>query len=184
MHEPSFQPLFLFLSPSPEPYLYRYTIRPRERSYGLNSIATRSPGRIRMKFFLIRPETCARTWCLFSSSTLNMALGSVSTTVAITSIASSFDSPYPFRQPPPGRPYILLRLQRQNLRAPGRNRHRMLEVRAQTSILRYRSPSVLQHLNVRAARVHHRLNRDHHAFAQLLALPAPSKVRNLRVLMQ
>lgn len=48
-----------------------------------------------MKFFLIRPETCASTWCLFSSSTLNIALGSVSTTVAITSIASSFDNPCP-----------------------------------------------------------------------------------------
>jgi hypothetical protein len=48
-----------------------------------------------MKFFRIRPETCAKTWCLFSSSTLNIAFGNVSTTVAITSIASSFDNPYP-----------------------------------------------------------------------------------------
>src|SRR5277367_612820 len=50
---------------------------------------------MRMKFFRMRPDTCASTWCLFSSSTLNMALGKVSTTVAITSIASSFDKPYP-----------------------------------------------------------------------------------------
>src|SRR6516162_3612029 len=42
-----------------------------------------------MKFLRILPETCARTWCLFSSSTLNMALGSGSITTAITSIASS-----------------------------------------------------------------------------------------------
>src|SRR5690349_4437002 len=42
-----------------------------------------------MKFLRILPETCASTWCLFSSSTLNMALGNGSTTVAITSIASS-----------------------------------------------------------------------------------------------
>ncbi len=48
-----------------------------------------------MKFFRIRPETCANTWCLFSSSTLNIAFGSVSTTTAMTSIASSFDKPYP-----------------------------------------------------------------------------------------
>jgi hypothetical protein len=32
---------------------------------------------------------------LFSSSTLNIAFGSVSTTTAMTSIASSFDKPYP-----------------------------------------------------------------------------------------
>jgi hypothetical protein len=48
-----------------------------------------------MKFFRIRPETCANTWCLFSSSTLNIAFGNVSTTVAITSIASSFDKQFP-----------------------------------------------------------------------------------------
>jgi hypothetical protein len=70
-------------------------MRPRVRSYGLNSTATRSPGSMRIKFFRMRPETCAKTWCLFSSSTLNMAFGNVSRTVAITSIASSFDNPYP-----------------------------------------------------------------------------------------
>lgn len=44
-----------------------------------------------MKCFRILPEMCARTWCLFSSSsTLNMAFGSDSTTVASTSMASSF----------------------------------------------------------------------------------------------
>src|SRR6185437_8267202 len=48
-----------------------------------------SPGRMRMKFLRIFPETCASTWCLLSNSTRNMAFGSGSTTVAITSIASS-----------------------------------------------------------------------------------------------
>ena len=43
-----------------------------------------------MKFLRIFPEMCAKTTCLFSSSTLNMALGSVSTTVPTTSMASSF----------------------------------------------------------------------------------------------
>src|SRR6266516_3963722 len=42
-----------------------------------------------MKFCLIFPEMCARTLCLFSSSTRNIAFGSGSITVAITSIASS-----------------------------------------------------------------------------------------------
>src|SRR5579863_102949 len=66
-------------------------MRPRFRSYGLSSTATRSPGSIRMKFLRILPETCANTSWLVSSFTLNMALGNVSTTVAMTSIASSFD---------------------------------------------------------------------------------------------
>src|SRR5271155_6275463 len=74
-------------------YLYRYTIRPRVRSYGESSTATLSPARMRIKFLRILPETCARTWCLFSSSTRNMAFGNGSSTVAITSIASSLVLP-------------------------------------------------------------------------------------------
>src|SRR4029077_16928846 len=74
-------------------HLYRYTIRPRFRSYGDNSTATLSPGKMRMKFLRILPETCASTWCLFSSSTRNIALGSGSITVAITSMASSLEFP-------------------------------------------------------------------------------------------
>jgi len=42
------------------------------------------------------PETCARTWCLFSSSTRNIAFGRGSITVAITSMASSFEFPESF----------------------------------------------------------------------------------------
>src|SRR5215467_7238772 len=64
-------------------------MRPRVRSYGESSTATLSPARIRMKFFRIFPEMCASTWCLFSSSTRNIAFGSGSITVAITSMASS-----------------------------------------------------------------------------------------------
>src|SRR5580704_658469 len=74
---------------SPSDHLYRYTILPRFRSYGESSTATLSPGKMRMKFLRIFPETCASTWCLFSSSTRNMALGRGSRTTAITSIASS-----------------------------------------------------------------------------------------------
>src|SRR4029077_609755 len=71
-------------------YLYRYTMRPRVRSYGESSTATLSPARMRMKFLRIFPEMCASTRGLFSSSTRNIALGSGSMTVAITSMASSF----------------------------------------------------------------------------------------------
>src|SRR5438034_395873 len=46
-----------------------------------------------MKFLRVLPETCARTWCLFSSSTRNIAFGSGSITVAITSMASSLEFP-------------------------------------------------------------------------------------------
>src|SRR5213075_2132091 len=79
-----------FLNLSSPPYLRRYTIRPRLRSYGDSSTRTLSPGRMRMKCLRILPEMCASTLCLFSSSTWNMALGSVSSTVPVTSIASSF----------------------------------------------------------------------------------------------
>src|SRR5882762_2039967 len=44
---------------------------------------------MRIKFLRIFPEMCASTWCLFSSSTRNIALGSGSSTVAMTSMASS-----------------------------------------------------------------------------------------------
>src|SRR5271155_232286 len=155
-------------------------MRPRVKSYGLSSTATRSPGRMRMKFFRMRPDTCASTWCLFSSSTLNMAFGRVSTTVAITSIASSFDKPYP-DSAGSNAGSVQNSLLRQNCCAFGGHRDRMLEVRAQTSVLRYRRPAVAQHLNIRLARVHHRLDRNHHAFAQLLALTAASIVGNLRI---
>src|SRR6266851_4754795 len=68
-------------------------MRPRVKSYGESSTATLSPARMRIKFLRILPETCARTWCLFSSSTRNMAFGSGSITVAMTSMASSFGFP-------------------------------------------------------------------------------------------
>src|ERR1041384_3713709 len=70
-------------------------MRPRFKSYGDSSTKTRSPGRILMKCLRILPEIWASTWCwLSSSSTRNIAFGSVSRTLAITSIASSFAIPY------------------------------------------------------------------------------------------
>src|SRR3989441_2257865 len=54
---------------------------------------------MRMKFLRIFPETCASTWCLFSSWTRNIAFGSGSMTVAMTSMASSLglpESPFSF----------------------------------------------------------------------------------------
>src|SRR5271163_321744 len=152
-------------------------MRPRLRSYGLNSIATRSPGRMRMKFFRIRPETCANIWCLFSNSTLNIALGSVSTTTAITSIASSFDKPYPdsARSHSGKCPNLL----RQNHCALLSHGHRVLKMGAQTAVFSHRRPSILQHLDARAPDIHHRLDRQHHPCAKLRTLTPLPVVRNL-----
>ena len=72
-------------------YLSLQMILPLERSYGESSIVTLSPGRIRMKFIRSLPLIWASTTCLFSSYTLNIALGSFSRTVPSTSITSAFD---------------------------------------------------------------------------------------------
>src|SRR6185369_1953204 len=46
---------------------------------------------MRIKCLRIFPDICASTWCwLSSNSTRNIALGKVSSTFAMTSIASSF----------------------------------------------------------------------------------------------
>jgi hypothetical protein len=107
-----------------------------------------------MKFFRILPETCARTWCLFSSSTLNIAFGKVSTTVAITSIASSFDKLYPDS----ARSHRRHGLLRQNYSAFGGHRDGVLEVSAQTSIFGYCRPAIAQYLNPGLAYIHHGLD--------------------------
>src|SRR5258706_5553356 len=147
-------------------------MRPGVRSGGESSTATLSPGRIRMKFLRIFPETCASTWCLLSSSTLNMALGNGSRTVAMTSIASSLLM-YPFRM-----------LLRQNHGPVFGDRDTVFEIRAVTAVGRNRRPLVFQNSRTRAAGVHHRLNREDHALPQPGALTLRSKIRNLRLFMQ
>src|SRR5258706_7153926 len=155
-------------------------MRPRVKSYGESSTATLSPAKIRIKFLRILPETCARTWCLFSSSTRNIAFGSGSITVAMTSMASSLEfpeSPFFFssriglaivsRVPTgrskdrplhllPRRPAHLLR-PRQNPRPVGGNRHRVLEVSRGAAVRRFRHP-LTPHPHFRASRVEHRLH--------------------------
>src|SRR5713101_1691267 len=176
-------------------------MRPRVRSYGESSTATLSPARIRMKFLRILPETCARTWCLFSSSTRNIALGSGSITVAMTSMASSLEfpeSPFFFssriglaivsRVPTgrskdrplhllPRRPGHLFR-PRQNPRSVGGNRHGVLEVRRGAAVRCFRHPLV-SHANFRTAGVHHRLDGDDHALLQPRAASLVTVVRQV-----
>src|ERR1700761_1560676 len=131
---------------------------------------------MRMKFFRIRPETCAKTSWLFSSFTLNIAFGRVSMTTAMTSIASSFDNPYPDSARLPQAAFM--QLPRQHHSAFGSHRYRMLEVRAQAAVFRDCRPAVAQDLNACFPGVHHRLDRQHHALAQLGSLPATAIVRN------
>src|SRR5271169_2285239 len=126
---------------------------------------------MRIKFLRILPETCASTWCLFSSSTLNIALGSGSTTTAITSIASSL-----LIQPQ------LLDLFRQNHRPISGDRHAVFEVSTVAAVFGHCRPLIIEHSRTRLAYVHHGLDCQHHAVAQLRSLPGSPVVRNLRVL--
>src|SRR5882672_424647 len=176
-------------------------MRPRVKSYGESSTATLSPARIRIKFLRILPETCARTWCLFSSSTRNIAFGNGSITVAMTSMASSLEFPespfffssrmglaivsrvYPNQ--PKDRPLHFLPRRsghffrpRQNPRPVGGNRHGVLEVRRGTAIRGFRHPLVA-HPHFRTARVHHRLDGDDHALLQPRAVTFVAIVRQV-----
>lgn len=71
-------------------YRSRKTIRPLVRSYGDNSTRTLSPGTMRIKFFLIRPATCAKTSVPVSNCTRKRVFAKAAVTVPSTSNASSF----------------------------------------------------------------------------------------------
>ena len=60
----------------------------------------------------------------------------------------------------------------------------MFKVRTVTAVERYGRPFVAQNLGLRATRVHHRFDRQHHAFGQLRALAFFAEVWNLRRLVQ
>src|SRR5256885_1333090 len=153
-----------------------------------------------MKFLRILPETCARTWCLFSSSTRNIAFGSGSITVAMTSMASSFEfpeSPFFFSSRMglaiisrvtsrsksrllrllPRRPGHLFR-PRQDPRPVGGNCHGVLEMGRGATVGSFRHPLV-PHPHFRAARVDHRLDRDDHALLQPRAASLVTVVRQI-----
>src|SRR5439155_7927605 len=175
-------------------------MRPRVKSYGESSTATLSPARIRMKFLRILPETCARTWCLFSSSTRNIAFGSGSITVAMTSMASSFEFPesaffFSSRMGLaiisrvtgrskdralhllPRRPGQLF-WPRQDPRSVGGDRHGVLEVRRGAAVRCFRHPLV-PHPHFRASCIDHRLDGDDHALLQPSAASLVTVVRHI-----
>src|SRR5215510_10483843 len=145
-------------------------MRPRVRSYGESSTLTLSPGRIRMKFMRILPDTWASTLWPLSSSTRNMALGSGSTTVPSTSIASSLAIAS-------GRP-------REHVRPVVRDGDGVLEVRGEASVRRHRGPAVLQHLHLPLAQGDHGLDGQHHARLQGGPASRVAEVRHLRLLVE
>src|SRR6266508_2977211 len=106
----------------------------------------------------ILPEIWASTLCPFSNFTRNIALGSVSSTVPMTSIASSFgigSSAECGSQ--------ALKLTQYVWPVSG-NRHGMFEMGRQATIFRHRRPTIVLDFNLVGAGVHHRFDRQHHAF--------------------
>src|SRR5258706_5614307 len=162
---------------------------------------------MRMKFLRILPETCARTWCLFSSWTRNIAFGSGSITVAIPTMASSCEFPESFfflsssglaissrklpllqnlrTNPPPkklpGRAGHILG-PRENQRAVRGDRDGVLEMRRRTAIGGFRYP-LIPHANFVAPGIDHRFDRDDHAFLQPRAASRFAVVREVRLVM-
>ena len=70
---------------------------------------------------------------------------------------------------------LALLLLRQHQRPVTRYRHGMLEVRAVAAIFGDRGPLVVQDARARLADIDHRLNRQHHAFAQPVPWPRVPK---------
>ena len=71
---------------------------------------------------------------------------------------------------------------REDPRAVGRDGHRELEVGGQRAVLRVDRPAVVAHPDHVAARVHHRLDREHHPLLELRARVDRPEVRDLRIL--
>src|SRR4051812_10554920 len=149
-----------------------------------------------MKFLRIFPETCARTRCLFSSSTRNIAFGNGSMTVAITSMASSFglpESPF-FLSSSCGlgissRSYFVLPGRsgcifwpRQNPGTVGGNGDRVLEVSGRLTVGRFGDPFVA-HVHISFAGIHHRFDGDDHAFLQARTATGITVVRKIGLIM-
>ena len=80
-------------------------MRPRVRSYGESSTSTSSPGVMRMRNRRRRPARLARIVWPFSSSTLNVELGNVSTTrptrLSVSSLTTGVRGSRRFLPPPP-----------------------------------------------------------------------------------
>src|SRR6188474_2506108 len=73
---------------------------------------------------------------------------------------------------------------REHFATIGRDRNRVLEMRRQAAIRRYRRPAVFQYSDARIADVHHRLDCQHHTLGEPRAAAWLSVVRNLRLFVQ
>ena len=60
----------------------------------------------------------------------------------------------------------------------------MLEMRTGTAIRRNRRPLIVQNLRFRAPGIHHRLDRQNHAFPQSRVRTTRAKIRHLRLFVQ
>src|ERR1700746_3190805 len=60
----------------------------------------------------------------------------------------------------------------------------MFKVGAVTAVERYGRPFIAQNLGLGTPRIHHRFNRQNHAFGKFRALAPLAKVRNLRRFVQ
>src|ERR1035441_3992316 len=111
-----------------------------------------------------------------------MALVSVSTTTAITSIASSFDKRHPASGASAPLCFGLSALLSQDSRPGGRHRHRVLKMSAHASVFGHCRPAVIQHQHGGLAGIHHGRDGDHHSGLQLHTPAGFAKVRHLRIL--
>src|ERR1700737_469235 len=189
-------------------------MRPWVRSYGESSTSTRSPGRMRMKFIRILPDTRASTLCPLLSSTRKKALGSGSTTTPSTSMASSLVDPIfsarsafffflSDRLYPPGRllgakltsfcathgvRYIVHPrrgvCERENLKTVRRDGNCVFKVRRERPVCGHDRPLVGQGPDAKRSGVHHRLDRQPHAGLEDDAHALAAVVGHRRLLMQ
>src|SRR5690348_7096120 len=127
-----------------------------------------------MKFIRILPDTWASTLCPFSSSTRNIALGSGSTTVPSTSIASSLAMGVLGGLVRPG----------QDLGTPLGDRNGVLEVGGPAPVHRHRGPAILQHPHLPRAHRHHRLDGEHHSRLHDGTAARVTEVRDLGLLVE
>src|SRR5579872_568265 len=169
---------------------------------------------MRMKFMRILPETRASTRWPLLSSTRKKALGSGSTTVPSTSIASSLVDPIfstrsafffflSERLYPPGRlcgaklfpllderqagERLVQRLrvaQGQHIEAFLRHRYGMLEMRRKPSVGGDHRPLVRLRANLPRTGVDHRLDREHHAGFEDGSIACATVIRHRRVFVQ
>src|SRR5688572_33403361 len=71
---------------------------------------------------------------------------------------------------------------REDPRAVGRDRDRVLEVGGHRAVLRANRPAVVHHEDVRLTGRDHRLDRDRHALGQARAAAGLAEVRDVRIL--